>query len=430
MKRFTIKIIPFLLAALLVLAGCGAAVTPSGSGGSEKASAADDSAKKTEGSTKGSEATAPANTESAEDDTDEQEQDPAQESSAAEDGDTEIMISLNGDSAESDGSGVSISGSAVTITEGGTYVLSGTLDDGYVAVDADKEEKVTLVLDGVTINSEDFAAIYVVSADKVIIKPAEGTTSTLSNGGSFEPIDDSNVDAVIFARDDVTFNGEGTLVITSPAGHGIVGKDDVKIKDGSYEIDAYQTAIKANDTIEISGGTFSLTAGSDGLHAENNDDDTLGDILITGGDFRIYADDDAIHATTVLQIDDGTFEIYGAEGLEATVVTVNGGDIYVEATDDGINAAHKSSAYYPLIEINGGYITVVMGAGDTDGVDSNGDIVINGGTVDVTGRSTFDCDGSGVINGGTVIANGQEVSTLPNQMMGGGGFGPGGMRPR
>ena len=430
MKRFTIKIIPFLLAALLVLAGCGAAVTPSGSGGSGKAAAADTTAKKTDGSTKGSEATAPANTESAEDDTDEQEQEPAQESSAAEDGDTEIRIALNGTSAESDGSGVSISGSAVTITAGGTYVLSGTLDNGYVTVDADKEEKVTLVLDGVTINSEDFAAIYVVSADKVIIKPAEGTTSTLSNGGSFTPIDDSNVDAVIFARDDVTFNGEGTLIISSPAGHGVVGKDDVKIKDGVYEIDSYQTAIKANDTIEISGGTFSLTAGSDGLHAENNDDDTLGDILITGGDFRIYADDDAIHATTVLQIDDGTFEIYGAEGLEATVVTVNGGDIYVEATDDGINAAHKSSAYYPLIEINGGYITVVMGPGDTDGVDSNGDIVINGGTVDVTGRSTFDCDGSGVINGGTVIANGQEVSTLPNQMMGGGGFGPGGMRPR
>ncbi len=430
MKRFTIKIIPFLLAALLVLAGCGAAVTPSGSGGSGKAAAADTTAKKTDGSTKGSEATAPANTESAEDDTDEQEQEPAQESSAAEDGDTEIRIALNGTSAESDGSGVSISGSAVTITAGGTYVLSGTLDNGYVTVDADKEEKVTLVLDSVTINSEDFAAIYVVSADKVIIKPAEGTTSTLSNGGSFTPIDDSNVDAVIFARDDVTFNGEGTLIISSPAGHGVVGKDDVKIKDGVYEIDAYQTAIKANDTIEISGGTFSLTAGSDGLHAENNDDDTLGDILITGGDFRIYADDDAIHATTVLQIDDGTFEIYGAEGLEATVVTVNGGDIYVEATDDGINAAHNSSAYYPLIEINGGYITVVMGAGDTDGVDSNGDIVINGGTVDVTGRSTFDCDGSGVINGGTVIVNGQEVSTLPNQMMGGGGFGPGGMRPR
>ena len=428
MERRFFKIIPFLLAALLILSGCGAAQDPGSSQADDTPAAIDDGNSKTDG---GSDKTPDASPSDGENDDAEPEHDPASDPSGGTDGSDEINIYLKGAAAESDGS-VSISGSTVTITEGGTYVLSGSLDDGCVIVDADKEEKVTLVLEGVTINSDDFAAIYVVSADKVTVTLAEGTVNTLTNGGSFEPIDEKDVDAVIYARDDLTLNGAGTLIISSPAGHGIVGKDDVKIKDGNYEIDAYQTAIKANDTIEISGGTFRLTAGSDGLHAENNDDDTLGDILITDGAFIIDADDDGIHAVTTLQIDGGTFEIAAAEGLEATCVTINGGDISIEASDDGINAAQKSSAYRPLIEVNGGTVTVVMGPGDTDGFDSNGDIVINGGCVDVTGGSTFDYDGSGVINGGTVISNGQEVSSLPNQMMGpgGGGFGPGGMRPR
>ena len=70
-----------------------------------------------------------------------------------------------------------------------------------------------------------------------------------------------------------------------------------------------------------------------------------------------------------------------------------------------------------------------MGPGDTDGIDSNGNITINGGTIAITGSSSFDYDGTGVINGGTVTVNGQQVTTMPNQMMGGGMGGPGGMAP-
>jgi hypothetical protein len=66
-----------------------------------------------------------------------------------------------------------------------------------------------------------------------------------------------------------------------------------------------------------------------------------------------------------------------------------------------------------------------MGAGDTDGVDSNGNIIVNGGTISVTGNSTFDYDGTAQYNGGTIIVNGQTVNSIPNQMMGGG---MGGMR--
>ena len=337
-----------------------------------------------------------------------------------------VFISLNGTSASASSDSVQISGSTVTITAAGTYILSGTLDNGSVIVNATKDDKIQLVLDGVTIHSETFAAIYVVQADKVFVTLAEGSANTLSNGGSFVQIDDNDVDAVIFAKDDVTLNGSGKLVISSPSGHGIVSKDEVTITGGVYEISSAKCAIRGKDSIAISDGSFTIKAGTDGLHAENNDDDTLGNIYIAGGSFIITAGDDAIHANTLLRIDGGEISISAAEGLEATYIQINGGDISISASDDGVNAAKKSSAYTPTFEMNDGTLTVVMGQGDTDGIDSNGNIIVNGGTINVTGQSSFDCDGTAQYNGGTIIVNGQQVTTIPNQF-GGGMGGNGGM---
>ncbi len=338
-----------------------------------------------------------------------------------------VSVTLSGTTAQADSDTVVISGSMVTITAEGTYILSGTLDNGSIIVDAGKEDKVQLVLDGVSINSDTFAAIYVLQADKVFITLADGTGNSLSNGGSFVQIDENDVDAVIFAKDDITFNGTGSLQITSPAGHGIVGKDEVTITGGVYEISAADNAIRAKDSIAIADGTFALTA-EDGLHAENADDETLGNIYITGGQFTISASDDAIHANTLLQIDGGSFNLTAAECLEATYIRINDGQIYISASDDGVNAAYKSSAFTPTIEINGGTLTIVMGSGDTDAVDSNSDLIINGGTLDITANSPFDYDGTAQYNGGTIIVNGQTVNTISNQMMGGGMGGMNGRR--
>ena len=336
------------------------------------------------------------------------------------DADEAVTITLTGATAEASSEAVQVSGGTVTITEAGTYVLSGTLDDGCIVVDATKDDKIQLVLDGVSILSSDYAAIYVKQADKVFVTLADDSVNSLANGGSFVQRDENDVDAVIFAKDDITLNGTGTLRISSPAGSGIVGKDEVTITDGTYEISADGNAIRAKDSLAIAGGSFALAAGSDGLHAENGDDDTLGNVYIAGGTFEIRVNDDAIHANTLLQIDGGSFNITAAEGLEATYVLINDGTIQISASDDGINAANKSSACTPTVEINGGSITIVMGGGDTDGVDSNGNIIINGGTIDVTGQSAFDYDGTAQFNGGTIIVNGEQVDTIPNQMMGGG----------
>lgn len=331
-----------------------------------------------------------------------------------------VSVLLTGTGASADSDAVTVSGSTVTVTAAGTYVLSGELN-GSIVVSAGKEDKVQLVLNGVTIHSDTFAAIYVLQADKVFLTLADGTVSELSNGGIFTPIDENDVDAVVYAKDDVTLNGTGTLRISSPAGSGIVGKDDVTIADGVYEITAANHAIRAKDNLAIADGSFTLTAGEDGLHAENSDDETLGNIYIAGGSFTISVSDDAIHANTLLQIDGGSFDITAAEGLEATYIQMNDGTVNISASDDGVNAAYKSSAYTPTFEMNGGTLTVVMGAGDTDAVDSNGNLIINGGTLDVTGSSAFDCDGSAEYNGGTVIVNGQQVDGIPTQMMGGRG---------
>lgn len=329
-----------------------------------------------------------------------------------------VKVQLNKTGIECSDEGVEITGSNAVIKKAGTHILSGTLDNGSIIVDAGKEDKVQLVLSGVKINSDSFAAIYVRQADAVSLTLADGTENTLASSGAFSQIDENDVEAVIFSKDDLTINGNGSLRISSAAGNGISGKDEVTITEGVIEIEAANHAIRAKDALTITGGTFTLTAEKDGLHAENGDDESLGNIFITGGDFHIQAADDAIHANTLLQIDDGNFEITGAEGLEGTYIKINNGTMLINASDDGVNAAYKSSVYTPTFEINGGTLTIIMGAGDTDGVDSNSDLIINGGTIDITGQSAFDYDGAATFNGGTIIVNGQTLDSISNQMMG------------
>ena len=135
---------------------------------------------------------------------------------------------------------------------------------------------------------------------------------------------------------------------------------------------------------------------------------------------NITAGSDGIQATTAAQIDGGTISVSAGEGIEATYVQINGGNVTVNATDDGINGSNKSSAYSVTVEITGGEVTVNMGQGDTDAIDSNGNLYIKGGNVNITAQSPFDYDGQGQLSGGTVTVNGTQVTELTNQMMGGG----------
>ncbi len=206
----------------------------------------------------------------------------------------------------------------------------------------------------------------------------------------------------------------------------IYGYNLVNIEGGSFIIETAESgnadsykAIKSEYAVTISGGEFDIVAADDGIHSD-------GDLTISSGTFSIVSDDDGIHADALVQIDDGKFTISAHEGIEATYVLINGGDISISASDDGINAAQKVNTYTATFEMNDGYIYIEMGQGDTDAVDSNGYIYINGGTLDIYTQSPFDYDKGAEYNGGTIIVNGTQTNEISNQMMGG-GFG--GMQP-
>lgn len=284
----------------------------------------------------------------------------------------------------------------------GTLKITSNYQDGIVSKDNLKITSSTYI-----INSKDDA---IRGKDSVVIEDGTFNIKAGNDGIKSTNEEDSNKGYIIINNGIININS------TNDA---IQAQTQLIIKDGKFSIATTGNAstdsakgLKAETLIKINGGSFEITTTDDGIHSN-------GDINIAAGKFKIKSEDDGIHADGMIEINNGTFEITAAEGIEATYVKINDGTINISATDDGINAGNKSSAYSVKIEINGGNITITMGQGDTDGVDSNGDIIINGGTISVTGQSTFDYDGTGTINGGTVICNGEKVTTLPNQMMGG-----------
>ncbi len=337
------------------------------------------------------------------------------------DADEAISIVLSGTTAACTDSSVEVSGATVTITQEGVYLLSGSLTDGMIIVDVEDSEKVQLVLNGVSIANSTSAAIYVLQADKVFVTTVSGTTNTLSNGGEYVAIDDNNIDAVIFSKEDLTLNGEGTLVIEAAAGHGVVSKDDLAITGGTYEITADEHALAGKDSVRIADGSFVLTSGEDAIHSENDEDDEKGYVYIAGGTFTINAGDDGIHAGYAVMIAGGTIDIQQSyEGIEGKCIDVAGGTVSLVSSDDGMNAAggNDSSGFggrgeSMFASVEGSYIRISGGilsiTADGDGIDSNGDLYMTGGYVTISGpqnsgNGSLDYNGSAQITGGTLIA--------------------------
>lgn len=341
-----------------------------------------------------------------------------------------VKITLSGKTAACNSSNVQIEDGVVTIKAAGVYVLSGTLTDGTIVVDAGDDDKVQLVLDGASITAANYAAIYAKNADKVFVTLAEGAENSLTVSGDYVQTDDNNVDAVIFAKCDLTLGGTGSLTVKDTTGHGIVSKDDLVVTGGTYTIDGQDHCLNGKDSVRIADGIFNLSCDEDGIHA-GNDDQQDGYVYIEGGDINISVGDDAIHADGLLIITGGDIDVSkSCEGVEGYKILVTGGDIDVISSDDGFNAAGGSSGSgdnhdgfgggpgmgrVDMDADNDAYILITGGTininADGDGIDSNGCIGITGGSVYVLGPSdngngAMDYGICAAITGGEIIAVG------------------------
>ena len=294
-------------------------------------------------------------------------------------------VTLTGGGAEISGGGYFLDG-AVHIVSAGRYVVTGTLDDGQILIDAQKSDKIWLCLAGASVTNRDGAALEIAQAEKVFLTLREGTENSLISQAFTDTA--SGVDGALYSRDDLTINGSGALTVES-AGHGIVGNDDLVLTGGSVTVTAAEDGLHANDSVRIRTAEITVNAGDDGVTVSND--------ALTG----------------CFYMESGTLTVPACyEGVEAQQITVAGGSIDLRPQDDGFNAKETGS----VLEISGGSIRIVNESGrDADGLDSNGSIYITGGDVFISlsgsgGNAALDAGtetgGVCLISGGTVLAAG------------------------
>lgn len=445
----------------------------------------------------------------------------------------DTYINLESDNVSIEGSGASNSDGVITINKAGNYSISGTLNNGKIIVDTDKNSVVKILLNGVNITSNDSSPIFVKGAKKCILTLKEGTESTLEDASSYtyENSDEDEPSATIFSKQDLIINGKGTLKLKAnyndaissndalrifdtnieinSVDDGIRGKDYVYIKNSNIKVEASGDGIKSTNTnsedvgyVIITDSTVNITSGTDGIDAKGSiyinggkfnivtggsssnsqDKDTWGkwdknefgkgnmklqdpessndstdtpsakgiksvtNILIDSGKFNIDSSDDSIHSNNTIKIENGTYEISSGddgihadsvltindgsinikksyEGCESAVININCGDINIVSSDDGINVAGGKDSSSEMgrpgqnnfsqtnnysLNINGGNIEVDAKG---DGLDSNGNIYINGGDIKVfgptdDGNGALDYDGTCEITGGNLVAIG------------------------
>lgn len=228
-----------------------------------------------------------------------------------------VQITLNGGTASVSGTGASVNGADVTITGAGTYRITGTLDDGQILIDAGKKDAVTLVLDGATISCSDSAGIYAKQAGSTTILLADGSSNTVSDGAEYQfPDGGDEPDAAVFAKDDLTITGTGTLIVTGNYRNGIGSKDNLLVESGNLTITAVNDGLRGRDSVTISDGTFEIDAQGDGIKSNNDEDAQKGWILLSGGSYRISAGNDGVQAETELTVTGGSYEIVTGGGSE------------------------------------------------------------------------------------------------------------------
>ncbi len=265
-----------------------------------------------------------------------------------------VRIEFSSSSVSVTGRGASASGSAVTVTAAGVYVLSGSCAAGSVTVAAGPGDKVSLVLDGLSLVNPEGPAVFVKSADKVFLTTSAGTSSTLADGPSYKAFDgETELDAAVYSRSDLAFNGSGTLEVRGNLAHGIVSRDDLVVGSGTLRVSSVKTGVSGKDSVRIAGGSLSVEAGSNGIRATNALEPSKGYVYVKGGAVSVRSGKEAFQAETCIRIDGGSVNAEaGGSGLRC-------GADYLQTGGSVLVCSLSSNGKYPLAysnsaEVSGG----------------------------------------------------------------------------
>jgi hypothetical protein len=295
------------------------------------------------------------------------------------------VLTLNKTAITVAGAGATATGAVATITAPGTYLVTGTLDDGQIVVNSVAEGVVQIVLSDATIACSTTAPLYVMESYKTVVILAAGTTNSISDGASYASADEP--DAAIFSADDLTFYGEGSLTVNGNYGDAIASKDGLLFAGGEISVNAKDDGARGKDYLIVKNGDLTVVADGDGLKSTNDSTVEKGYILIAGGVVDVTA---------------------GADGIQAARKFMQeGGEVSVTAGQDGVN-----SNYY--VAISGGTLDVVSGA---DGIQGDGSVLISGGEVGVvdgggSGNAITNDSAKGVKSDYLVQVSGNAVLTV------------------
>lgn len=332
---------------------------------------------------------------------------------------TAVKITLADSGCTVTGDGAHADGSTVVIEKSGTYVLSGTLTDGQILIEAEKDSLVHLIMNGVEIANTTTSPLYASEKCKVVMTLVSGVENKISDGTEYvyESAEEDEPDAPVFVKGDLTINGDGELIVLGNYACGIRSKNNLMVVSGTVSITSADDGLKGKDSVVIGGGDITITSGKDGIKSNNDEDADKGYIFIDGGNITVAADDDGIQAETALIINDGSINVTKAqEALAGKSLDILGGIINAIASDDGINSAGPAETEQEKMMDQEGVYTRIAGGeiyldASADGIDSNGDLYIEGGSLYLSGPTSsgngiIDYNGTSSITGGTVIAAG------------------------
>lgn len=320
-----------------------------------------------------------------------------------------VKITFSGDHILADkAGGIAVDGSVLTIAAAGTYLLTGSLEDGQIRIEADKKALIHLIFDGVSIHNSNGPALYGKSG-KLIITLKEGTSNSLYDGAEYSGYENEEnpPTACLYNQDDLCINGSGALEVQAACKDGITSKDDLKIAGGQFLITAADDGIVGRDSLQIFAGTISIEADGDGIKSSNSEKENKGWIYIGGGSLNIHAKADAVCAAADLFIEGGQLAVVTGDGSTSVVMKTDnmgfgfgrGGGQIKQTTETNSESKKGLKADGSIYILDG---SIMLDCED-DTLHSNQNIMIAGGTLELsTGDDGIHAEGIITVTNGTI----------------------------